>query len=280
MRVLVTGGSGFTGKHMIGHLAQFGHEVYLLKSNLINYDMMIGEIQKFKPDAVIHLAGISSIRHKNAGDIYNINIVGTRNLLAALESCSHQISCVLIASSAYVYGNISGVLLKESNKLVPGNDYAISKYAMELMANLWNERLPIVTVRPFNYTGIGQSTDFIIPKIVQHFRNREDSISLGNTMLFREYGDVRDVIEIYRNFIEKPPIGQTLNICTSKPYRLHDVIDICSTITGHKIKVEINQKFVRAHEPKKLIGDDTNLLNAIPNLQRKTLENTLSWMLS
>lgn len=280
MRVLVTGSSGFTGKHLMRYLSKYGHEVHALTSNLTDYNALKGEILEVKPEAVIHLAGIAAVGHENIDDFYNINILGTRNLLASLAYSRHQILNVVVSSSAHVYGNKGGGSLSENSKIVPGNDYSVSKYAMELMAGLWKEDLPITITRPFNYTGKGQSNHFIIPKIVEHFRNRKSSISLGNIMLYREFGDVRDVVEIYRRFIEKPPVGETVNLCTSEPTRLRDIIDICSNLTRHEIEVKINQQFVRDNEPEKLIGDDSKLRELIPDLKRKTLTETLSWMLS
>lgn len=280
MRVLVTGSSGFTGKHLLPYLNEFGHEVHALTSDLTDYNTLKDEVQQVKPEAVIHLAGIAAVGHENIDDFYNINILGTRNLLASLAYREHHISSVIVSSSAHVYGNKGGGSLSENSKIVPGNDYSVSKYAMELMAGLWKDDLPITITRPFNYTGKGQSNHFIIPKIIEHFRNKEESISLGNTMLYREFGDVRDIIEIYRRFIEKPPAGQTVNLCTCEPIRLRDIIEICTDITGHEIEVKINQQFVRDNEPEKLIGDDSKLREIIPDLKRKTLIETLSWMLS
>lgn len=280
MRVLVTGSSGFTGKHLLPYLNKFGHEVHALTSDLTDYNTLKDEVHQVKPEAVLHLAGIAAVGHENIDDFYNINILGTRNLLASLAYREHHISSVIVSSSAHVYGNKGGGSLSENSKIVPGNDYSVSKYAMELMAGLWKDDLPITITRPFNYTGKGQSNHFIIPKIVEHFRNKEDSVSLGNTMLYREFGDVRDIIEIYRRFIEQPPVGETVNLCTSEPIRLRDIIEICTDITGHEIEVKINQQFVRDNEPEKLIGDDSKLREIIPDLKRKTLIETLSWMLS
>lgn len=276
----MTGSSGFTGKHLMAHLSEFGHDVYPLSSNLTNFDTLKKEVQEVQPEAVIHLAGIAAVGHENIDDFYSINLLGTRNLLASLAYREHYISSVILSSSAHVYGNKGGGSLSETSKIVPGNDYAVSKYAMELMAGLWKDDLPITITRPFNYTGKGQSNHFIIPKIVEHFRNKEDSISLGNIMLYREFGDVRDIIEIYRRLIEKPAVSQTLNLCTNEPTRLHDVIDICKELTGHNIEVKINQRFVRENEPEKLIGDDSKLRELFPDLKRNSLVDTLSWMLS
>ena len=75
------------------------------------------------------------------------------------------------------------------------NGYAVSKLAVEQMAQLWVERLPLFIVRPLNYTGLGQKEQFLIPKIASHSRNKKPTIELGSLDVWREFGDVRAVVD-------------------------------------------------------------------------------------
>ena len=119
----------------------------------------------------------------------------------------------------------------------PHNDYAVSKLAMEYMANIWRDRLPITIVRPFNYTGRGQATSFLIPKLVQHFREKLPLIELGNIDVVREFGDVRDVAAFYVRLAEvKAPWGP-FNICSGIGYSLNDVLEMLQTMTGIHPKI-------------------------------------------
>lgn len=280
MRILITGGFGFTGKSLLTQLLGIGHDARALTSKLDDLQEMNLEIAAFKPQAVIHLAGISNARHSIVEDFYNVNLIGSRNLLSVISNNCPDISCVVLASTAHVYASEDGGILSESSLIKPGNDYAVSKYAMEMMAGLWMNKLPIVITRPFNYTGVGQPEEFVIPKIVEHFKSKKTHISMGSTNLYREFGDVRDVIDVYTNIIENPPIGEVVNICSNQPVQLDDVIKSLKDITGHQLKVEINPRFVREGEPKTLIGDRTKLSNYFPNLKPRELRDTLSWMLS
>jgi GDP-6-deoxy-D-talose 4-dehydrogenase len=279
MRILITGLDGFTGPYVQSEMEAHGHIVTGLNSNLTNADAVAAEIKLKSPEAVVHLAGITFINNANANAFYDVNLIGTRNLLAALAKHAPKVQSILLASSASVYGNNSGGILSEENVPDPANDYAVSKLAMEKMANLWNEQLPIFILRLFNYTGVNQDIRFLIPKIVSHFQENKPVIKLGNLDVWREFGDVRGIANIYRKLLENPPIGQTLNICTGQAYSLREAVALCEKITGHHIEIQCDPKFIRDNEVRTLTGDNTRLKNLIGEFQLNNLEDTLRWML-
>ena len=279
MRILVTGLNGFTGCHLKPELESHGHTVQGLRSNLTKPLDVATEIAKLNPEAVIHLAGISYVGHGNARELYEVNLLGTRNLLEALDHHAPDVRSILLASSANIYGNHTEDALSEETRPCPTNDYAVSKLAMEQMAQLWIERLPLFIVRPFNYTGLGQKEQFLVPKIVSHFRKKKSTIELGSLDVWREFGDVRTVVDIYRRLIEDCPLGNTLNVCTGKTHSLREVISLCEKITGHNIKIQINPAFVRANEVLMLRGSSKRLNERIGGLKPFCLEETLTWML-
>lgn len=282
MRILVTGLRGFTGKYVKIALEEQGHEVITLKSNLEDAQEITNEIKGTSFNAVIHLAAIAFVGHGNINDIYQVNLLGTRNLLQALTQTVKPISHILITSSANIYGNSSAEILNEQTVANPANDYALSKYAMELMAGFWSDHLPITLLRPFNYTGVGQSNNFLIPKIVEHFKLKKSHIELGNLEVCREFNDVRFIANTYSQLVVSPPkiSGQAVNICTGKAYSLHEVIQLCETITGHTLDIQINPKFVRVNEVRILKGDNARLQTMIKPSLHYHLNETLTWMLS
>lgn len=280
MRILVTGLDSFTGPYVQAELESKGHSVTGLTSDLTNPEAVAIEIAELQPDAVVHLAGIAFVGHGNANDFYEVNLIGTRNLLSALALHVPDVRSVLLVSSANVYGNRSEGILDENVTPDPANDYAISKWSMEQMARLWLDKLPLFIVRPFNYTGVGQDPLFVIPKIVAHFKQEKQTIELGNLDVWREYGDVRTGANIYMKLLEQSPVGDTFNICTGQAYSLREVITLCKKITGQRMDIEINPEFVRANEVRVLKGNNKHLKEVIGDWKNYNLKETLMWMLN
>jgi nucleoside-diphosphate-sugar epimerase len=278
MKILVTGSQGFTGRYVRVELIKNNHEVFDLDSNLLDKKALDIEIQSKEIDAVIHLAAIAFVQHSDVNAIYENNIIGTRNLLDTLASYVPNVKHVLIASSANVYGNAKVEKITEDTPLNPANDYAISKVAVEHMAQLWMDCLPITITRPFNYTGVGQSEDFLIPKIVRHFKEKKDFIELGDIEVWREFNDVRSIASLYQKLIEHKPVFGAVNLCSGIVYSLKEIIDMASFIINHEINIKVNKDLIRKSEVKKLAGDPKKIELIIGRLNFMPLEKTLSWM--
>jgi nucleoside-diphosphate-sugar epimerase len=291
-RVLLTGRSGFTGRYIAAELEAAGYEVIglahdsdpagagMLRANLLDRDAVRRAVESARADVVIHLAAISFVAHGDVDEIYRTNIVGTRNLLEAVAACDHQPRSVVLASSANIYGNADVEPIDEGTPPAPANDYAVSKLAMEHMARLWMERLPITLVRPFNYTGVGQSENFLIPKIVSHFRRGDRVIELGNTDVARDFSDVRDVARAYAAIVAAAPAGIAVNVCSGLAHTLDEVLALMAKIAGYAIEVRVNPAFVRANEVKRLTGSNARLRALTSFAPTIPLAETLRWMYS
>ncbi len=279
MKLLVTGADGFTGRHFTAYARARGHEVSALQADLKDCDALHQEIAQAAPEFVVHLAAISFVGHADAGTFYDVNVIGTLNLLDALAALAQLPRNILLASSANVYGNCDQSPISEEQVPTPVNHYAVSKLAMEHMAGTYLDRLPLFLVRPFNYTGPGQAESFLIPKLIAHFSRRAETVKLGNLDVEREFNDVRFVCEAYLRLLEKAKPGEIYNVCTNQPVALKSVLELLSQLTGHRLQVEVNPTLARSNEIHRLCGNPAKLKSVIGEIPSPALQDTLRWML-
>jgi nucleoside-diphosphate-sugar epimerase len=149
---------------------------------------------------------------------------------------------------------------------------------MEYMARLWGDRLPIILARPFNYTGVGQTENFLLPKIVSHFQRVERVIELGNISVARDFQDVRFVADAYVRLLYANAAGRTVNLASGTSVSLMEVIGMMQEIAGYEIEVRVNPAFVRGNEVARLTGDNRRLQSLIGPLDIIPLRTTLEWM--
>jgi nucleoside-diphosphate-sugar epimerase len=291
-RALITGLSGFTGNHMAARLLDDGYDVWGTTSasepevpgttgvplNLLDLEAVRACVSDAQPDVVVHLAGLAHVTGNSPTQSYLVNIMGSRNLLDALSQLDKKPRAVLMASTSNVYGNVDVEVIDESVPLNPGNDYAVSKLAMENMARLWLDRLPVFFTRPFNYTGVGQGEDFLLPKIVNHHARHEARMTLGNLAVSRDFSDVRDVVDIYARLLEVAPAGEAFNTCSGTGHSLGEILTMMERIAGYKIDIFVDPRFMRRNEIDKLVGSNVKLRRAIGRVPVTPIYDTLAWM--
>jgi len=259
---------------MISALKERGYHVISLGSTAGNADLMLpcdltdpaavyAAVQRASPTYVVHLAALSFVGHGDLEAFYRVNVFGTMNLLQALSELENKPLKVLVASSANIYGTPGCEVIDESVCPAPVNHYACSKLAMEHMVRTWHDRLPIITTRPFNYTGPGQDERFLIPKIVGHFKRGAREIELGNLDVSRDFSDVADVIQAYVMLLESASSSITVNVCSGETSSLREVIAMMNSIAGYEIDVRVNPTFVRLNEIPRLAGDNSRLTELV-----------------
>ena len=296
-RTLITGVGGFTGLYAAATFADRGHEVHgivhhgaaaaqiagvrqLYEADLADHSAISRIVEEVKPDFVLHLAGIAFVAHSDVEQIYRSNVTATRQLLDALAALQRPPQSILLASSANVYGNAREGVLDETFGFAPANDYAVSKVAMEYVASLYQTRLPLIIARPFNYTGRGQSAEFIIPKIIAHAIDKCPTIELGNLDVARDFSDVRTVVDVYARLLNEPDaVGETYNVCSGRAVTIREVLETVSRISGHSFDIRVNEAFVRHNDVRVLRGSPAKLEGLIGTVEAIPLEETVQWML-
>lgn len=288
-KILLTGYSGFTGKYVQAEAKRQGVELFCLSEDgspsskaidLLNYPMLLEKVKEINPDAVVHLAALSHVQHTPASDFYAINIGGTRNLLQAILSNETRLRNCVFASSANIYGNSSLSDITEGSQICPVNDYGLSKKCMEEMLALWRFRLPITIARPFNYTGVGQSENFLVPKIVKAFKEKRQQLELGNIDISRDFSDVRFIADAYLSLAQQTADFQILNLCSGHATSIKEILNECSKLTGHKLNVISNPLYRRNNEIHTLRGSTKIMQKILGYTSPFTLKETLAWMLS
>ncbi len=249
MRFLVTGINGFVGRHLAAELLGAGHSVRGFGypdtndiHNQIEYDpadirdqaQLNALIAHRKPDACIHLAGIAapSLAEMNPQATFTVNTLGTINLLRALKD--HAPECrTLCVSTAQVYGSRRQDCepVDENTPLRPENIYAITKAAADEAALAFGtvHGIPVMTARPHNHIGPGQSNDFAVAAFAGQVKKLAlgeiKQITVGNLESRRDLTDVRDVVRAYRMLCELGTPGQAYNIASGCCVSMREILD-------------------------------------------------------
>jgi nucleoside-diphosphate-sugar epimerase len=277
-RVLITGISGFTGRHLANSLSEHGWDIVglgdtrlplesdHLDADLADTDRLGDWIGHVCPTHIVHLAALSHV----VGDplsFYRVNVLGTESLLEAVSNSGIAPAKVVIASSANIYGNAQQSPISENSPVRPVNHYALSKAAMELLVEKWFGKMPIVLTRPFNYTGPGQSEAFVFPKIVAAFKRGDAVLRLGNLNVARDISDVGFVCEAYRRLLVSDVHSERVNVCSGQSVALLSVLDTMAEIAGYRPRIEVDPAFVRKEEILDLRGDPSKLFAQIGHLE-------------
>ncbi len=260
MKALVFGAGGFVGAYLAKELQTHGYEVYgsdikpadmqgvsFLCADLLDAEAVESVINKISPDVIINLAAISSV-----GASWNIpqmtmsvNTIGALNILeAARKHCCK--SKVMFIGSSEEYAE-SDLPINEMNALNANNPYGISKMAQERFAEVYRERygMKVYCVRPFNHTGVGQSTSFVLPSFCKQAADIEKSgkagmIKVGNLAAVRDFSDVRDVVRAYRLILESEDCTRVYNVGSGKAYSLSKMLEYIVSLSSVDITIEVD----------------------------------------
>lgn len=288
-RILITGGTGFTGRPLARRLRGDGHEVLALgydpnepeasRFDLCNFASTAKVLVEFKPGVIVHLAGMAATQHRALDQLYSANVLGTANLFAALLDSNVKPRLIIMASSAHVYGFVaSGAPLDEESPVKPNTHYSVSKHAAEEIASIYSRDFSVLVCRPFNYTGPGQSTDFLVPKIVQHYVERRREIRLGNLDLYRDLSDIDRVVEAYTRLVASEPRFNIVNICSGRAVHLAEIISIMDGLAGYSMRVVPVPELFRKDEPRCVVGSPSRLEASVGTLPNPEIGETLARM--
>jgi len=288
VRSLITGGRGFVGTWLADHLRQQGDDVVVIdrEVEITDPDALLAAVTDAAPDAIYHLAALTHVGESWADPlrVVAVNGLGTGALLAAARQCGTG-PRVLVTSSAEVYGTVtdaSQLPLTEASPTAPLTPYAASKLAAEaLVAQAFlGHGQHVVTVRPFNHIGPGQSPQFAVPalarRIVEAERSGARTIPVGNLSARRDFTDVRDVVRAYRLLIGSGRPGGVYNVCSGRDVSIREIADGLADLAGATLAFEVDPALVRPVEVPVLRGDPHRLAEATGWKPEIPLDQTLA----
>jgi UDP-glucuronate 4-epimerase len=267
MRILVTGGAGFIGSHLVERLLATGHEVSIIDDFNDFYDPRIkranvkafaGEIQihqvdlrdgaavtqlfqREKFDAIAHLAARAGVRPsiQQPQLYYDTNVGGTLHLLEAARATG--IERFIFASSSSVYGICKEVPFSEEFRLTQTiSPYAATKVAGEFLCSTYSHlyRMRIVALRFFTVYGARQRPDLAIHQFTRKILNGEPIDQFGDGTTRRDYTYIDDVIQgVMAAFHYNGPLYDLFNLGESETIQLKDLIGAIEKTVGKRAKI-------------------------------------------
>jgi UDP-glucose 4-epimerase len=303
-RVLVTGGSGFIGSHLVNRLLSEGAKVavtvrygnvmkserlrqcwedlHIIEADLRNRGALEAGLGKFKPEVVFHLAAYNHVGDSfvQVEECFDVNAKGTANLL---DTCG-DIEKFIYMSTSEVYGHQSEVPFVETMSPQPISPYAITKYAGELYCRM-KQRIggspSLVILRCFNTFGPYQSVKAVIPELIVNCL-RGGPIKTTRGEQTREFNYVSNIVDgLIRAAETEARIDGPINIAAGEEVGIRDLVNKIAELTGTLAKVEIGALPYRPTEIWRMYADSTRARDVLEwkpevNLD-EGLRRTVQW---
>ena len=307
VRVLITGATGFAGRHLSSYCASRGHEVHALvrpgregavvpgvaahAADLGDAAEVAAVLRDVAPEGVAHLAGASSVGRSFAEPVatWDINLGGTLTLLEAVRETGVN-GRVLVVTSGEIYGlvPVADLPVTERTPLHPVSPYGASKAAADLAAAQYRAAYGVaaVRVRAFNHVGPGQDPRFVLPNVARQIARAERDgvpveVTVGNVNTRRDFMDVRDMVRAQLLLLERGDPDAVYLACTGRSVAVRELIEGLAELARVPVTFRSDAGLRREGEQPDLYGSpdrlraDTGWTPEIP--MQTTLADTLDW---
>jgi GDP-4-dehydro-6-deoxy-D-mannose reductase len=279
-RVLVTGASGFVGRHLREKL---GESFVPFEGDVLDAKALAAVLSEVRPRAVVHLAAESSVggSWKDASRVWRVNVIGTVNVLEAVRR-EQPDARVLFPSTGEVYGRAKRVPTPEVEPVAPVSPYAASKAAGELACaqTAVGSGLDVVVARAFNHEGPGRDERFAVGSWVGQIVRLEaeggGSLLVGDLSAERDLTDVRDVCRAYSLLLDPSVSAGTYNVASGSPVPMRRVLELLVERASVPVHVEQDEARLRPADIPRVAGDPSRLRAATGWVPEIPLERTLA----
>lgn len=290
-RVLISGGAGFAGRHLLERLKAEGVEP--LAPSRDDLDLCDGEaVREMVADvalsAFFHLAAFSSpsLSWERPVEALLGNLKMTLNVLEAVRH-EAQMATVVLIGSGQMYGEPDLLPATEDTPLKPGNPYAVSKACCDMLGRQYTDSygIRVVRMRPFNHVGPGQSEEYVLSSLARQVAEAEIAgqnecvLRTGNPEAARDFTDVRDVVRAY---VLAAEIGSgAFNVCRGSATSVAELVDMVTACARLPVRHEVDPLRLRTHDASVLYGSHERL-TAVRGWQpeislERTVRDTLDW---
>jgi nucleoside-diphosphate-sugar epimerase len=287
-KVLITGATGFLGRHLVSTAVRSGAVVITTSRSeattgaAMHVPMDLGDrvrlfamVREIEPIAVLHVASAGVSGKAELGELMRTNVMGTDNLLAA-ASALPEAPAVVLAGSGYEYAPQSRNLT-ENDPVFPVSPYGISKAAASFCAGTYAGHMPVTLLRLFNIYGPCEREPRLLPYVVACAKAGR-AVELTACEQVRDFVFVKDIAGLFWRALECPPQNgslRTLNVGSDSPVPLKRFVIVLLEVLHEKgldPRVQFGARPYRAGEPMYYAANPRHLLETLGELPPTTLE--------
>jgi GDP-4-dehydro-6-deoxy-D-mannose reductase len=296
---MITGATGFAGGHLLERLTASGGKVSALArtggqpaqprrgvrwmaADLLDREAVRRVLDEARPSVIYHCAGLADVHDawRLPSKALRLNVLGTHYLLEACRDAG--LTCrIVVTGSALIYRPRTEPI-SEDDEIAPANPYGVSKLAQEMTAAA--SGLPVVLARPFNHAGPRQSPAYASSAFAQQIARIEAGqgepvLRVGNLESRRDITDVRDTVRAYQALGEAGTPLRTYNVCSGRPYRMREVLDILLSLARVRVRVDVDPDRLRPSDNPVIVGSHARLTADTGWQPEIPIERTLSDLL-
>lgn len=295
--VVVIGGAGFLGSHLVNHLIEdkncnvivldnliSGFKKYIhQKAKFIYCDITASEsvlFKIFKDNEIDYIFNYAAepyipVSFERPLHTFNINAMGALKVLNAGQEAN--VKGILQVSSAEIYGNAKGKI-DETEPVSPHSTYGAAKAVIDSLVQIrWKEAgTPAIAMRQFNCVGERETHPYIIPEIISQVSSESFNgiVRLGNNS-FRDFQYAGDAVRMAVELLEKGNFGEVYNMGSEGGIKMYDLAVEIGKIMNKEVTIEVDEARIRPWEIWYLQSDNTKLYSIIDYRPQTSLHEAL-----